>query len=218
MGGERALTPEPARRNALAISFTGDGQMLDHHVAASATIAKPVPISPDKAALKYLEASGAAPIFVTEVDGVATIRTGSKVDPRAAVVFWIAQVDAKPIVKVARRIAGKNQNADDAVASLRKAAVECRATLTPHGVAISRARVAAERLDSFMSSMRGTGVLKEFTRTYKRRRIAAAERGKGFMSYKVAELRFKRALVPLLMNGGKPAVGASLFAQVFDGA
>ena len=81
--------------------------MLDHHVAASATIAKPVPISPDKAALKYLEASGAAPIFVTEVDGVTTIRTGSKVDPRAAVVFWIAGQDAKSIVKVARRIAGK---------------------------------------------------------------------------------------------------------------
>jgi uncharacterized Rossmann fold enzyme len=190
--------------------------MLDHHVAASATIAKQVPISPDKAALAYLAASGAAPIFVTDVDGVATIGTGSKVDPRAAVVFWIAGQDAKSIVKVARRIAGKNQNADDAVVSLRKAAVECRATLTPHDVAISRARVAAERLDAFMSSMRGTGVLKEFTRTYKRRRIAAAERGKGFMSYKVAELRFKRALVPLLMNGGKPPIGTSFFSAIFD--
>jgi hypothetical protein len=189
--------------------------MLDHHVAASATIAKPVPISPDKAALKYLKASGAAPIFITEVDGVATIRTGSKVDPRAVVVFW-TMADAKPVVACARRIAGKNQNVDDAVVSLRKAAVECRATLTPHDVAISRARVAAERLDAFMSSMRGTGVLKEFTRTYKRRRIAAAERGKGFMSYKVAELRFKRAMIPILMAGGKPAVGASLFATIFD--
>jgi hypothetical protein len=73
--------------------------MLDHHVAASATIAKPVPISPDKAALKYLKASGAAPIFITEVDGVATIRTGSKVDPRAVVVFWIG--------RAARREAGR---------------------------------------------------------------------------------------------------------------
>jgi hypothetical protein len=189
--------------------------MLDHHVAAFATIAKSVPISPDKAALKYLEASGAAPIFITEVDGVATIRTGSKVDPRAVVVFW-TMADAKPVVACARRIAGKNQNVDDAVVSLRKAAVECRATLTPHGVAISRARVAAERLDAFMSSMRGTGVLKEFTRTYKRRRIAAAERGKGFMSYKVAELRFKRALIPLLMSGGKPPIGTSFFSAIFD--
>ena len=122
--------------------------------------------------------------------------------------------DAKPVVKVARRLAGKN--VDDAVVSLRKAAVECRATLTPHGVAMQRAAGAARRLDEYLTSLKGTGVLKEFARTYKRRRIAAAERGKGFMSYKVAELRFKRALIPLLMNGGKPAVGASLFAAIFD--
>jgi hypothetical protein len=187
--------------------------MLDHVAASFATVAKPVSISPDKAALKYLEASGAAPIFVTEVDGVATIRTGSKVDPRAVVVFWIAEVDAKPVVKVARRLAGKNQNADDAVVSLRKAAVECRATLTPHGVAISRAAVAAKRLDEYLMSLKGTGVLKQFTHTYRLRRVAAAERGKGFMSYKVAELRFKRALILLLMNGGKPST--SLFATIF---
>jgi hypothetical protein len=36
------------------------------------------------------------------------------------------------------------------------------------------------------------------------------------MSYKVAELRFKRALIPLLQNGGKPAVGESLFATIFN--
>ena len=191
--------------------------MLDHVANVAACINRTsIPSLPDtKAALAYLAASGAAPIFVTEVDAVATIRTGSKVDPRAVVVFWIAEVDAKPVVKVARRVAGKDQNVGDAVVSLKKAAVECRATLTPHDVAISRASVAAERLDAFMSSMRGTGVLMEFTRTYKRRRIAAAERGKGFMSYKVAELRFKRALIPLLMNGGKPAIGSSLFAEVF---
>jgi hypothetical protein len=190
--------------------------MLDHVANVAACInRKSIPRLPDtKAALAYLAASGAAPIFVTEVGDVATIRTGSKVDPRAVVVFW-TMADAKPVVACARRIAGKNQNVDDAVVSLRKAAVECRATLTPHDVVMARAHVAAERLDRFMSSMRGTGVLKEFTRTYRLRRVAAAERGKGFMSYKVAELRFKRALIPLLMNGGKPAIGSSLFAEVF---
>jgi hypothetical protein len=189
--------------------------MLDHHVAAFATIAKSVPISPDKAALKYLEASGAAPIFVVAGGDFATIRTGSKVDPRAVVVFR-TMADAKPIVACARRLAGKNQNADDAAVSPRKAAAECRATLTPHDVAMQRAAGAAGKLDEHLTSLKGTCVLKEFTRTYKRRRIAAAERGKGFMSYKVAELRFKRALIPLLMNGGKPAIGASPFAEVFN--
>jgi hypothetical protein len=90
--------------------------------------------------------------------------------------------------------------------------------LTPHDVAIQRASGAARRLDEYLTSLKGTRTLKAFTHTYRLRRVAAAERGKGFMSYKVAELRFKRALIPLLMNGGKPAVGASLFAQVFDGA
>ena len=66
--------------------------MLDHVANVAACInRKSIPRSPDtKAALAYLAASGAAPIFVTEVGDVATIRTGSKVDPRAVVVFWIA--------------------------------------------------------------------------------------------------------------------------------
>jgi hypothetical protein len=103
-----------------APSLARRSHVLDNvaDVASVATVAKPSSKSPDKAALKYLEASGAAPIFVTEVDDVATIRTGSKVDARAVVVFWIAEVDAKPVVKVARRVAGKDQNVGDAVVSL----------------------------------------------------------------------------------------------------
>jgi hypothetical protein len=65
-------------------------------------------------------------------------------------------------------------------------------------------------------SLRGTGVLKEFTKAYRRRRIAAAERGQGCMTFQQAELRFKLALIPLMMNGGKPAIGSSLFAAIFD--
>jgi hypothetical protein len=62
----------------------------------------------------------------------------------------------------------------------------------------------------------GTGVLKEFNKAYKRRRMAAIARGEGFMTFGTAMLRFKRALVPLLV-GGKPVVGQSLFAAVFGG-
>jgi hypothetical protein len=67
----------------------------------------------------------------------------------------------------------------------------------------------------YMSSLRGTGVLREFNRAYKQRRMAATARGRGFMTFKVAEQRLKAALIPLLMNGGKPVVGQSLFAEVF---
>jgi hypothetical protein len=184
-------------------------------VATAVTVAKPVPKSPDKAALAYLAASGVIAISIIEVDGVAAFRVSTKINTTSNnPIFWIVASDAKPVVKVARRLAGKN--VDDAVVSLRKAAVECRATLTPHGVAMQRAAGAARRLGEYLTSLKGTGVLKEFKRTYKRRRIAAAERGKGFMSYRVAELRFKRALIPLLQSGGKPALGVSLFTQVFD--
>lgn len=58
-------------------------------------------------------------------------------------------------------------------------------------------------------------MLKEFTPELSVSRIAAIERGEGFMSFSAAELRFKRALIPLLMNGSKPAIGVSLFAEIF---
>jgi hypothetical protein len=190
--------------------------MLDHHVAASAIIAKPVPISPDKAALAYLKASGTRAISVVKVDGVAAFRVGTRNKPNATVVFWIATVNAKRVVKCARRLAGKNQNIDDAVVSLKKAATECRATLTPHDTAISRAADAARRLNEYVSSVRGTGMLREFKRAFKVRRETAMAAGRGFMPYKTAMSRLRLALVPLLQTGGKPAIGASLFAQVFD--
>jgi hypothetical protein len=111
---------------------------------------------------------------------------------------------------------GDNPDTDAAIRALQEAAAQCRAVLTQHDVAMTRAANAAERLDRYMESLKGTGVLKEFTRAYKRRRIATKERGEGFMSFQVAELRFKRALVPLLMNGGKPAIGTSFFSAIFD--
>jgi hypothetical protein len=192
----------------------------DAEVASVATVAKPVPRPPDKAAIQYLEASGATAISIVEVDGAAAFRVGTKIPPFAngnfPAIFWIMASDAKPVAKLARRLAGKDQNVGDAVVSLKKAAVECRAMLTPHDVAIQRAAGAAGRLDEYLTSLKGTRTSKAFTHTYRLRRVAAAERGKGFMSYKVAELRLKRALIPLLVNGGKPAVGTSFFTTIFD--
>jgi hypothetical protein len=167
--------------------------------------------APSKPALDYLRASGAAPIFI-----VAIGDAGTKVDPNARAIFWIAEVDAKTVVKAARSLASKNQNTDAAIETLKKAAVECRAVLTDDDVAMQRAANAAGKLDAYIDSLRGTGVLNEFTKAYRRRRIAAAERGQGYMTFRQAELRFKLALIPLLMNGGKPAIGSSLFAAIFD--
>jgi hypothetical protein len=86
--------------------------------------------------------------------------------------------------------------------------------LTPDA-AITRAGNAARRLDDFMDGLKGSGILREFTKAYRRHRPAAAESGHGFMSYSCAETRLRLSLIPLLMNGGKPVVGASLFATIF---
>jgi hypothetical protein len=51
---------------------------------------------------------------------------------------------------------------------------------------------------------------------YKRRRIEAKAAGQGFMTYKNAELRLRRALVPLLIGGRNVGSVQSLFAQIFD--
>jgi hypothetical protein len=191
--------------------------MLDDiaEVASVAAVAKPVPRSPDKAALQYLEASGARAIsFTADVDS-ATISVGLK--PDAVAVFWTAQAaKVRSVAAKARNIMGDAADTDAAISALREAAEGCLVTLTPHDVAVTRAANAAGKLDEFMSSMRGTGVLREFNRAFKLRREAAMADGRGFMSYKIALARLRTALVPLLMNGGKPAIGASLFATIFD--
>jgi hypothetical protein len=62
--------------------------------------------------------------------------------------------------------------------------------------------------------LRARGAMREFTKMYKRRRLAAGLRGEGFMSYANAELRLRKALVPLLQGNGNVAT-ASLFASDF---
>jgi hypothetical protein len=189
--------------------------MLDD-VAAVETVARPAARSPGtRAALAYLTASGATAITITEIDGVCTFRIGAKMLARSVAIFWVMELDAKPVVTSARKIAGKSQGAAEAIAALHRAASDKRATLTPHDVAMTRAGNAAAKLDRYLDSLQGSGAFREFTRMYKRRRIEAKAAGQGFMSYAVAEARLRKALIPLLMRGGQPAVGSSLFAQVF---
>ena len=132
--------------------------------------------------------------------------------------FWLpeAQAQARSVAARARSIAGDNPDTDAAISALQEAAAQCRATLTPNDVAMTRAANAAERLDKFMSSMAGTGVLREFNRAFKTRRQAAFARGEQFMKYKVALARLRSAMIPILIAGGKPAIGQSLFATIFN--
>jgi hypothetical protein len=155
---------------------------LDLDVAEVET-ARPATRSTDRAAIAYLIASGATAISVIENETGCTFRVGTKLDARAASVHWLRETEARAVMKAARKHAGKSPDIETATAALHRAAASLKVTLTPHAAAMMRAGEAATKLDRYMDSLRGTGVLAEFNRAYKRRRTAASLRGEGFMSY-----------------------------------
>jgi hypothetical protein len=143
--------------------------------------------APDtKAAVAYLVASGATAISIVEIDSACAFRIGHKIDPNAVEIYWLTAAQAKPLARLARKEVGRHQDIATASAALARAAAALRAILTPHPVAISRAGDADAKLNRYMDGLRGTGVLKEFTKAYRRQRLAAASNGAGFMSFKVA--------------------------------
>jgi hypothetical protein len=140
---------------------------------------------------------------------------GSKIDPRVVSIHWVLEPQARAIVKQARKIADSNANAATAAKALAQAAADQRVTLTPHDTAMTRAGASAKWLDAYIENLRARGAMKEFTKAYKRHRLAAAASGHGFMSFAVAEQRLRRALIPLLMGGGTIGPTSSLFNEIF---
>jgi hypothetical protein len=191
--------------------------MLDNvaDVENVATVAKPARSSPDmRAALQYLDASGAR----ADLDHLRRWRRRIAVGfkPDAVAGFWLSADKARAVAARARKLAGDAADVESVVAAVQAAAVQLQVRLTEHDTAMARAAKAAERLDRFLDHLKVSGIWLEFTKTYRQRRLAAKARGDGFMPFSAAELRFKRALIPLLQNGGQPVLGASLFATIFD--
>jgi hypothetical protein len=104
------------------------------------------------------------------------VRIGTKMLARSVAIFWIMEVDAKPVVTSARKIIGKGAGGDAAVAALHRAANDLRATLTEHQAAMTRAGVAAAKLDAYIESLRAQGAIKEFTKAYRLRRNRSPSR------------------------------------------
>jgi hypothetical protein len=164
----------------------------------------------DRAALNYLVSSGAAAICILN-DG--TLKAG-KVDPCAAMIFWLPAEHAIAVSRLARREAGESTDVATVLAALQQAVDERNVTLTEHSIAVERAKDAAARIESFMDSLKGTGRLKAFNTTYKTARAAAAARGEGFMSYTVALGRL-RARIGARLAGGGNVYAPGLMAEVF---
>jgi hypothetical protein len=174
----------------------------------------------DKAALQYLAASASAISVKADVDGAAIV-TGYNANDEAIVeVFWCPPGRARSIAARARSIAGDNPDVDTAISAVRSAAAESRTTITLHHVAIARAAEMSTVLDHCLDDMKRSGALKTFNQMFKARRAAASAQGRGYMSYRVAELRLRKALAASLASSGNArAAAASLkFAAAFEGA
>jgi hypothetical protein len=167
----------------------------------------------NKAARDYLKASGAVPICIVEPEGVCTFQL--KFDPDAVSIHWLRDEQATALLKRARPDAGRAPDAAPAEAAFTHgAARDQRVVLTAHSVAMGRAEAGAKKLDEYIGGLKGTGVLAGFNREYKKRRMAAAANGAGYLTYSKALARLRAALVPVLNTGQKPAVG-TLFAEIF---
>jgi hypothetical protein len=191
---------------------------LDVDVADAETVARPAARSADtRAAIRYLVCSGATAIAIIENVKGCSFTVGTKISARAAVVMWLREDEARPVMRKARKLAGKRPDLTKATSALTKAASDQRVTLTEHAVAMMRAGDAAARIEQFMESLKGTGRLREFNRMFKRRRMEAMLRGEGFMSFGTASLRLRRA-VGAYLSGGRDIQTATLFADVFEKA
>jgi hypothetical protein len=169
----------------------------------------------DRAALAYLEASGATAISIVDGEAGCTFRTGAmaaevSAGVRVPATFWVSGSVATAIARRARKLAGDSPDVATATQALAQAAADYRVTLTPHATAMARARSAAARIDSQLDAMMSGGGLRVFNAEYKRRREAA---GGKFMSYKAAQMRLRQAIVPHLIEGR--SINRSLFEQIF---
>jgi hypothetical protein len=127
------------------------------------------------------------------------------VDPTgAAAAWWCTAKQAKSVAVEAQRNGGDMPAAGQTL----------QVPLTPHSAVIERASAAVARIDAGLTSAQGRGALAFFNTEYRRRRLAAAAAGKGFMSYSVAMTRLRQAIADAIAAGGR--IEVSLMLQVFS--
>jgi hypothetical protein len=131
-------------------------------------------------------------------------RIGVKRDPAGAqAAWWCEAVKAGPVIRAARRHSG------DIPAAARALGI----ALTDHATVLARATAAVARIEAGMAWAQRNGVLSEFNREYRRRRLAAAARGERFMGYAQAKARLRRAITNVAATGNAPV---AIVWEVFD--
>jgi hypothetical protein len=132
-------------------------------------------------------------------------RLGVARDPSGTDRAWWVQADqAGVIFKLIRHTGG------DIEAAAHKAGV----VLADHTAVVGRAEAAVAKIGSRLDQAQRTGVLHAFNEEYRRRRLAAFEGGKNFVSYRQARARLQRVLSQIAATGIAPA---GIIAGVFEG-
>jgi hypothetical protein len=111
--------------------------------------------------------------------------SGSSRDPVGAESAWWCEVDkAGAILAVA--LACRN--------GIPAAAARLGLAATPHEGVIERAGAAISRIENGVGKANTSGTLQFFNQQFRKRWFEAAAQGRGFMSYRSAQVRLRRAL------------------------
>jgi len=140
---------------------------------------------------KYIQHFDVAAVIRYE-DG----RIGVSRDPQGAVeAHWLQADHAGAVLKLA-----------GSLGDIRAAASKAGVHMTEHSVMAQRAQASVERLDERPAKAKGDGLITFFNSQYRQQRLAARAEGHGFMSYRTAELRLRKALVDVAAGDSAPII------------
>jgi hypothetical protein len=107
--------------------------------------------------------------------------------------WWLHSRDVGRVIRQARKDG-------DVEGAARALGIE----LAEHSVVAMRTESALAKLENGMQKAQRSGLLTQFNAQYRRRRLAAFEQGRGFMSYRTAQVRLQRVLVEIAATGEAP--------------
>jgi hypothetical protein len=151
------------------------------------------------ASLDYLKSFNLVAVAVSKSGRVFVSR-----NPQGAVAAWWAKSEHADVIA----------NAAWANADVSGAASRLGLTVTAHDVVVKRVTQRTAKIDEAIAAAIDAGMLKQFNREFRKRRLAAQANGKPFMSYKIAHAKLRSVIADAVARGG--VIPPSFIASVFD--
>jgi hypothetical protein len=169
------------------------------------------PFSLSRPVQDYLTQFGLCAVFVTPAGRIG-VASPTRLNRKApAAVWWTADArTANAIITALGEV--RPATIAQAEAEVRAAALRLNMTLADHSEVMGRTKLAVDKLASRLDAAQSAGLLKDFNTEFKRRRLEAQRRGRGFMPYNTARAKLAKLLAGAAA-GTKPE---SLLAAVFE--